>query len=113
MEERMIAHCGLDCAACEAFVATQAGDRRKMAEVAAQWSAQFQVEIKPGDVVCDGCRMDGRRSAHCEHGCEIRRCCLGRGCATCIECGDFPCQHAAFVLEHAPGVRDNLEKMRK
>ncbi len=112
MEKRMIAHCGLDCMACEARIATQAGDQMKMAEVAAQWSAQFQVDVKAEDVVCDGCRMDGRRSAHCGHGCEIRRCCLDRGFGTCIECADFPCENEAFVLDHAPGVRENLEKMK-
>ena len=112
MEKRMIAHCGLDCMACEARIATQAGDRMIMAEVAAKWSAQFQVDVKAEDVVCDGCRMDGRRSAHCGHGCEIRRCCLDRGFATCVECAEFPCENEAFVLDHAPGVRENLEKMK-
>lgn len=109
----MIAHCGLDCAKCEGYIATQAEDEVALARVAAQWSAQFDADIRAEQVRCDGCRQEGRKSAHCDGMCEIRKCCLRQGFATCIECRDFPCEDEAFVLKHAPHARVNLDKMRK
>ena len=40
--ERMIAVCGLDCAKCEAYLATQANDEAAKERVAAKWRAQYE-----------------------------------------------------------------------
>jgi len=110
---KMIAHCGLDCSTCEGYIATQAEDAEGLAKVAAKWSAQFDAEMQPEDVICDGCRVDGRKSTHCGTMCEIRRCCLLRKFETCIECGEFPCEDEEFVLRHAPWARENLAGGKK
>lgn len=110
---KTIAHCGLDCSKCEGYIATQADDQEALAKVATKWSAQFDADIRPEQVICDGCRMEGRKSAHCGSMCEIRKCCLRKEFATCIECGEFPCEDEEFVLKHAPYARENLEGMRK
>jgi hypothetical protein len=109
---KMIAHCGLDCAKCEGYIATQADDEQALARVAGKWSTQFDVVVSPEEVICDGCRMEGRKSRHCGSMCEIRRCCLGKGFATCIACGEFPCDEEDFVLRHAPQARENLEDLK-
>lgn len=109
---KTIAHCGLDCSKCEGYIATQADDAVGLARVAAKWSAQFDADVRPEDVVCDGCRMEGRKSRHCGDMCEIRKCCLNKRLATCIECGDFPCEDEEFVLKHAPFARENLEGLK-
>lgn len=51
----MIAFCGLLCNECGAFIATRDDDDEKRAEVAETWSKQFNADIKPQDVNCDGC----------------------------------------------------------
>lgn len=110
---KMIAHCGLDCSKCEGYIATQADDMEALARGAAQWSAQFDANVRPEDVICDGCRTEGRKSAHCGSMCEIRKCCLQKQFASCIECREFPCEDEEFVLRHAPHARDNLQGLRK
>lgn len=110
---KMIAHCGLDCSKCEGYIATQAGDEEALARVAAKWSAQFDADVRPENVLCDGCRMEGRKSGHCDSMCEIRKCCLQKRFATCIECGDFPCADEEFVLKHAPNAGENLEELKR
>jgi hypothetical protein len=51
----MIAHCGLDCAKCKAFKATQAKDFERKKQIAKQWTEGFRVEFKPEDIDCNGC----------------------------------------------------------
>lgn len=53
-KENLIAYCGLDCGNCPAFIATQKNDQEGLAKTATSWKAQFNVDVKPEDVVCDG-----------------------------------------------------------
>jgi hypothetical protein len=115
IEERgkMIAYCGIDCSKCDAYLATQANDSQKLQEVAKKWTVQFKVDITSEQVVCDGCKTNERQCVHCANSCEIRQCCLERQFASCIECGEFPCQNVGFVLDNAPGAKENLYALKR
>ena len=108
----MIAHCGLDCEKCDAFIATKADDAVLRAKTAAEWSRMYGASIKPEQVNCSGCRSEGVKFFYCESMCNIRKCASSRKLETCAECADFACEQLNFVLKAAPQARANLEALR-
>jgi hypothetical protein len=103
----------MDCAACEAYVATIKDDDELRAKVAGKWSQMFEGTFKPGDINCRGCtNPDGPHVAYSLE-CPIRRCAGERRIPNCAHCAEFPCAslnvHFEFV---APGARQILEKIR-
>jgi hypothetical protein len=110
--DRILGACGLECSACPAYVATQANDAAKIEEIARRWSAQFGADIRAENVWCDGCLTDGeRKCGHCAE-CEIRSCVMGRGFATCAECGDYPCDKIKGFFEMVPHAKKTLDALR-
>uniref|UniRef100_A0A7C1SDV5 DUF3795 domain-containing protein n=1 Tax=candidate division WOR-3 bacterium TaxID=2052148 RepID=A0A7C1SDV5_UNCW3 len=115
MAEKMIAWCGIDCAQCPAFIGTRTGNQELLTETARKWSTP-EWQLKPGDLICDGCVAGGRLVKFC-YECPTRECGQKRGVKNCGWCDDYPCaaleQHwARFSL---PDQRRNLdeEKRRK
>ena len=110
--EEMVAHCGIVCTECPAYLATQSGDAEEQARVAEMWSKQFKADIKSEDVVCDGCLAGHTRYfAHC-YECEIRACGIARGVLNCAHCDDYGCEKLAGFLEHVPDAKAKLEEIR-
>lgn len=109
----MIAYCGLDCAKCDGYLATQSGNKKEMEDVAKKWSVQFEADVKPEHILCDGCKAQGRKSYYCGSLCEIRKCASDKKFDTCIECVDYACAKLNMVLDHAPDAKSNLEKLKK
>jgi hypothetical protein len=109
---KMLSACGLDCASCESYLATQADDADKIAEIASQWSQQYGAEIKPEHVWCDGCVPGGERA--CAHvvECKIRACVIERGFENCAPCADYACDLLAGVFENAPEAKERLDALR-
>ncbi len=58
--DKMTAFCGIVCSECPALLATQEGDDSKRKKVAETWSKQFNVDIKPEQINCDGCASEGK-----------------------------------------------------
>ena len=65
----MIACCGLDCSQCGAYQATQANDDTKRAAVAKEWSERYNVDVRPDQITCNGCRSDGQKFYYCSDLC--------------------------------------------
>lgn len=107
MSNLMLAHCGLDCSKCEAYVATINKDLELKTQVADKWSTQFGGAFKALDINCMGCRSDGPHFCHCSN-CEIRACSNGKGYEHCGQCPEFSCEKVEHVLKHDPGARDRL-----
>ncbi len=107
----MIAVCGLDCATCPGYQATQTNDLAKAQATAAAWSKQFGVSIPVDAVWCDGCLTGVKKCAHCAE-CEIRNCGQKRGVANCAYCADYPCDKLADFFKMAPMAKNNLDRLR-
>ena len=110
--EEMLGACGLDCASCEGYLATQANDADKIAEIASQWSKQYGAEIKPEHVWCDGCNPGGERACAHVAECKVRACVVERGFENCASCADYACDLLAGVFECAPEAKERLDARR-
>ncbi|MFH1798803.1 MAG: DUF3795 domain-containing protein [Candidatus Omnitrophota bacterium] len=98
---------------CEAYLATQANDDSKRAEVARKWTVQYGTDIKPEHINCDGCRAGGRKFFYCSSMCELRKCCLERDLENCAVCEKYVCDKLAKFFEIAPEPKKALEEIRK
>jgi hypothetical protein len=112
MVEKMIAFCGLDCAACPAF---HASERRSMTErqkTADQWSKDYNFAFKAADIDCVGCTLtEGKQIGNCAV-CGIRLCGLEKKVSTCAACPDFGCEKLESMIKNIPAARANLLALR-
>lgn len=106
-----IACCGLDCSNCGAYISTRNNDDNKRAEVAKEWSAMYNIDLKPEDINCNGCRSEGQKFSHCNV-CEIRSCCMEKEVANCAGCDMYACDKLENFFEMVPDARTMLDKLR-
>ena len=112
MPEKMIAFCGLDCAACPAFFASTRLSLEERQKVADQWSKEFNASIRAVDVDCVGCTAsEGVHVGHCGV-CEMRKCGLEKGLSTCAICPDFACAKLEGFFKAVPAAKANLMELR-
>ena len=110
---KTLAMCGLDCAACPAYLAYKTNDQALREKTAAEWSKQFGVEMKPADINCVGClKTKGVQISHCAQ-CEIRKCGLARKVKNCALCADYPCDKISKFIANVPPAKANLEELRR
>lgn len=108
----MIAYCGLDCSKCEGYLATQSDDEERKAKVAKKWSEQYNADIRPEHINCDGCRQDGKKFFYCSDMCKIRKCCIERALENCAGCKDYMCDDLKGFVDFAPEIGELLKKLR-
>ena len=107
----MIAFCGLDCSACEAYKATVADDDNLREKVAKEWSELNHVTITPDMINCAGCRADGPKTVFCASLCQIRQCALKKGFSTCGDCEVMDrCDKVAMIHKTNRQARENLKR---
>ena len=106
--------CGLYCGKCDIYLAYAKDDIEKKKKIAENVSQMVKKEIKPEQIVCDGCH--GEDSLCWSDDCKLRMCSSGRGYDFCFECRDYPCLELTKFAEQCDGHRkavDNLEEMKK
>ena len=84
MNKKYIAYCGLNCATCEARIATINNDDVLREKVAKEWSNLNHVTITKEMINCVGCKIDGVKTPFCESMCPIRMCAINKKVDRCI-----------------------------
>ncbi len=109
----LIAFCGLDCAKCEAYIATQANDEAAKERLLVKWRQEFNAPDMPlVAVTCDGCTSTGRLGGYCS-ACPIRACGVERQVTNCAYCLDYAsCEKLASFFNMASAAKANLEEIR-
>lgn len=111
--DRMIAYCGIVCSECPALLATQEDDDAKRKKVAEAWSKQYNADIKPEQVNCDGCPSEGKRVFFYCNICQIRRCGQEKGVENCAHCAEYACEKLTGWFDTLPQAKTTLEEIRK
>ena len=110
--DKLLGYCGIDCAQCPAYVATQADDQEAKDRLLAEWRVQFNSpEMPPEAVTCDGCTSSERLGGYCAL-CEVRKCGVEKGVATCAACADYGCATLEAFIGNIPAARANLDAVR-
>lgn len=111
--EKIIACCGLDCATCEARIATINNDDELRKSTAEKWQKLYNSpEIAPESINCTGCRISGAKLGHCAE-CQVRNCAIAKGYLTCSECSELTtCAIIAPIHKFVPDALTNLLSLR-
>lgn len=109
----MTAFCGLDCEACDAYLATKNNDQALREKTAKLWSELNHAPILPEHINCQGCRGGEIKTVFCERLCGIRQCALKKGVRTCIDCEDMEtCPTVGAILSNNPEALNNLREAK-
>lgn len=110
----MIAFCGLDCAACPAYIATQANDEEGRNRIAENWSKELGLKVSPDDCICDGCQPfeGGRLGGYCSE-CPMRACNIEHAYEHCGQCPAYMCDDLSKFVGGSKEAKDRLEALRK
>jgi hypothetical protein len=110
--EKLIACCGLNCATCDARIATITNDDELRKATADKWRVSFNAsDITVEMINCTGCREEGVKFSHCES-CEIRNCVKAKGFDTCGDCDLMDtCSIVSGVHKYAPEAITNLRSL--
>jgi hypothetical protein len=110
--DTLTAPCGLQCASCPAYVATQTGDPAQVEGVAQSWARTWGVPVQPEHVWCDGCQGSSKRKWIGTWKCQVRACALERKVPTCAHCPDYVCETLEKFFSNVPRTRKILQKLR-
>jgi hypothetical protein len=108
--EKIISCCGLNCATCEARIATMSNDDELRKATAEKWKTQYGVsEMAPEMINCTGCREEGVKIGHWSM-CQIRQCANDKGFKTCGDCDDV--ETCSLISPVHKGVPEALLNLR-
>jgi hypothetical protein len=108
---KMISYCGINCAECPAYLATQKNDVKEIKKISTQWSND-EMKFTPEEIYCDGCSSGGRVFSWAPN-CDIRICCMDKDLENCGHCKDYICDILKNSFERNPSAKKNLDEIRK
>ena len=111
----LIAACGTDCEACDAYIATQTNDQDRARRTAERWARQLggKIPVPIEATVCDGCLTSSpRKGGYCAD-CPLRACATQKKVETCGHCPDYGCGTLEAFVGKAPMMRERLAKIHE
>ena len=110
--EKIISFCGTVCSECPAFLATKNNDNNERKKISELWSKQYDADIKPEDINCEGCTSKtGKKFNYCNV-CEIRKCGQGKEVKNCAYCSEYICEKLKKFFEIAPEGKATLDEIK-
>jgi hypothetical protein len=110
--QEVVAFCGLTCTECPAYLAAQNDNDEERRRVAETWSQQYNSDIKPEDINCDGCRPGHAKCFHHCSECDIRACGVARQVDNCAYCDDYFCAKLKRFFGFVPAAQTRLDSIR-
>lgn len=108
---KQIAYCGINCSKCPAYIATQNNNRKKLGNLANEWSTE-RMKFQAEDLLCDGCHSSNRIFVWCKS-CDIRKCAIEQGLKNCAYCSGYPCAKLDLCHEQEPEAKENLDRIKE
>lgn len=110
---KLLGFCGLDCAECEAYQATQANDEAAKLALLTKWRVEYNApDMTLESITCEGCTSSGILGGYCQ-ACPVRACAVTRGVTNCGYCDDYEtCETLQDFLANVAIARENLELVR-
>jgi hypothetical protein len=110
--EKVISCCGLDCATCDARIATINNDDELRKATADKWKEFYNVpDMSPEMINCTGCLKEGVKLGHWSM-CQIRLCAVAKGFQNCGQCGEMgTCELISGVHKVVPEAVINLKQL--
>lgn len=110
--EKIISCCGLNCATCDARIATISNDDELRKATAEKWKVMYNVpDMSPDMINCTGCREEGAKLGHWSM-CQIRLCVVEKGFKTCGDCKEIgTCNLVAGLHKAVPEAVINLQSL--
>ena len=71
------------------------------------------MEMKPEEILCDGCGTPSERKISYCSTCEIRVCCIEKGKENCAVCEEYMCAKLEEFSKEAPEAKKSLEQIRE
>ena len=102
----------MNCATCDARLATLANDDELRRQTAEKWKVQFNASDITFEMInCTGCREPGVKVGHWAM-CQIRTCALSKNFKTCGECDKMEhCDIIKPVFQFTPDAVANLRSL--
>jgi hypothetical protein len=110
--EKLISCCGLNCATCDARIATIRNDDQLRNATAEKWRTAYNTPGLSYEMInCTGCREEGIKFEHCNV-CEIRNCVKTKGFITCGDCNEMEiCAVVSGVHKYILEAIRNLKEL--
>ena len=106
--KKIIAYCGMDCAGCNAYLATKNDDQALREKTAAEWTKTFNFDFTPEMINCTSCTSSGVKVGYCSQ-CEIRKCAVEKDVKNCGACDEFKtCGTINAFFDAVPDAKANL-----
>ena len=112
--DKMIAYCGINCAGCPSYLATQKDDDSLRKQVKDLWKNQFNVDLKLEDINCDGCKGGGKLGFYCKV-CGIKKCAERKNLENCANCEDYACNKLTNLFQMLPSgysAKETLDEIK-
>jgi len=82
--------CGYSCELCKAYAPNiKKLDQREM--LSKIWMKYYNLDIKPENIYCDGCRCGKEDAKRIDDSCPVRSCVLEKNLEHCGCCNEYPC----------------------